>query len=205
MSEVVSNSTIVIEDGTDSIPDSLLWAKLGFAFAVFLISFVSGVLPLKIKGCGSNNPLFMSVANAFSGGLFLAIALIHILPEVAMEYEHYVEDHHESAAIHTLIRTGQVSLMARNGSEIWNPSSNKGVISLHGHGESHPFPLPYVLAFAGYALILLIDKVLFDSHELLATVPKEKSEEMQQFSINPTESQVMLPSKIEAVITRRLS
>lgn len=29
------------------------------------------------------------------------------------------------------------------------------------------FPLPYFLAFCGYSLILIIDKVMFDSHALL--------------------------------------
>lgn len=38
-----------------------------------------------------------------------------------------------------------------------------------GHGateEQEPFPLPFVLVFAGYSFILLIDRVMFDSHAL---------------------------------------
>ena len=33
-------------------------------------------------------------------------------------------------------------------------------------GVEDPFPLPYFLMFCGYTLILLIDKVLFDTHSL---------------------------------------
>jgi len=31
----------------------------------------------------------MSMANAFSGGLFLAIALIHILPDIVKDWDEY--------------------------------------------------------------------------------------------------------------------
>ena len=40
------------------------------------------------------------------------------------------------------------------------------IVSLHGAGHG-AFPMPYLLAFMGYALILLIDKVLFDPHKYL--------------------------------------
>ena len=33
-------------------------------------------------------------------------------------------------------------------------------------GVDNPFPLPYFLMFCGYTLILMIDKVLFDTHSL---------------------------------------
>jgi hypothetical protein len=34
------------------------------------------------------------------------------------------------------------------------------------HGGEKPFPLPFVLVFAGYSFILIIDRVMFDSHAL---------------------------------------
>lgn len=40
----------------------------------------------------------------------------------------------------------------------------KGTKSLPGHAHEHPFPLPFMLAFIGYTIILLLDKVLFDAH-----------------------------------------
>jgi zinc transporter 1/2/3 len=69
---------------------------------VFLIAFISGLLPAKIKGCGKN-PVFMGLANAFSGGLFLAIALVHILPEVTQEYNEYIEEGHDHNHTHTTV------------------------------------------------------------------------------------------------------
>jgi zinc transporter 1/2/3 len=64
--------------------------KIVFIFAIFIIAFVSGILPAKIKGCGTNKT-FMGLANSFSGGLFLAIALVHVLPEVTDEYNEIME------------------------------------------------------------------------------------------------------------------
>jgi len=55
--------------------------KIIFVFIIFAIGLGSGILPAKVPRCGKNKK-FMSMANAFSGGLFLAIALVHVLPEV---------------------------------------------------------------------------------------------------------------------------
>jgi zinc transporter 1/2/3 len=59
--------------------------KIIFIFVVFAIAVVFGVLPAKVKAC-KESPRFLGFANAFSGGLFLAIALIHILPEAAGDF-----------------------------------------------------------------------------------------------------------------------
>ena len=72
----------------------------------------------------NQSPTILGVANAFSGGVFLAIALVHILPE---QYESYTELHVSD------------------------------------------FPLPFVLLLVGYTLILMIDKVLFDTQVILLT------------------------------------
>ena len=68
------------------------------------------------------SPKILGVANSFASGVFIAIALVHILPEEA---------------------------------ELWE-EINPGSV----------FPLPYFLMFVGYTLILIIDKVLFDTHAL---------------------------------------
>ena len=59
--------------------------KICFIFIIFAVAVVAGLLPAKVKSCGKNKT-FMSMANAFSGGLFLAIALVHVLPEVTDQY-----------------------------------------------------------------------------------------------------------------------
>ena len=73
---------------------TILILKIAFIFAIFLIALVFGILPAKVKSCG-RNPKFISMANAFSGGLFLAIALVHILPEVVHQYDDYMHDHED--------------------------------------------------------------------------------------------------------------
>lgn len=69
---------------------TILIIKIVFIFVIFAIALFFGVLPAKVKSCG-RNPKFMSMANAFSGGLFLAIALVHILPDVVKDYGKWVE------------------------------------------------------------------------------------------------------------------
>jgi len=60
-------------------------AKWIFIVLILVISMLSGLAPMKIKGC-SSNPKVMGIANSFSGGVFLAIAFVHILPEAANLY-----------------------------------------------------------------------------------------------------------------------
>lgn len=97
----------------------------------------------------------MSLANSFSGGLFLSICLIHILPEAAGDYLEWVHRDDPPANAY-IVLTSFKRLMRK--------------LSLNAHklgdDEKDPFPLPYVLAFAGYTLILLFDKVIFDTHKL---------------------------------------
>ena len=54
--------------------------KLGFVILAFLEAFLAGLIPVKFKSF-QESPKLLGVANSFSGGLFLAIALVHIMPE----------------------------------------------------------------------------------------------------------------------------
>lgn len=121
------------------------------------MALVAGILPAKIKSCG-RNPTFMSMANAFSGGLFLAIALVHILPEVTEEYNDWYDETYggDSDNSHNLL----LSFMRPRKRNYYRRLG-------HGDGdEPFVFPLPFVLVFSGYSFILLIDRVMFDSHSL---------------------------------------
>ena len=98
-----------------------------FIVVVFFLTIIAGILPVYVKAC-KESPTFLGLANAFSGGLFLAIGLFHILPEVSDQYIEYYEGLNE--------------------------------------GQEPKFPLPFMLAFAGYTVVLMVDKVMFDSHSL---------------------------------------
>lgn len=59
--------------------------KWVFIVLIFAITMGSGLAPMLIPGCKSN-PKLLGIANSFSGGVFLAIAFCHILPETANLY-----------------------------------------------------------------------------------------------------------------------
>ena len=84
-----------------------------------------GMVPVKVKSF-RESPKILGVANAFSGGVFLAISLMHIMPEQTESYS--------------------------------NVDINK---------DLQNFPMPYLLLVSGYTFILVIDRVLFDSHDIL--------------------------------------
>lgn len=105
--------------------DENFWIKIAFIVVVFLEAFCCGLIPTWSKSC-RENPKILGIANSFAAGVFLAIALCHILPEEA---------------------------------ENW-------AVLCSERGVEKVFPLPYVLLFIGYTLILLIDKVMFDTHAL---------------------------------------
>ena len=77
-----------------------------------------GLIPKLWNAC-RNSENTLSMLNCFSAGIFLAMALIHMMPESA-----------------------EIYLMWAVAEEI-----------------ERPFPLPYVMFFVGYMLILAIDRV----------------------------------------------
>jgi zinc transporter ZupT len=101
----------------------VFWVKIGFIFVVFWEALLSGYFPTWSKSC-RESPKILGIANSFASGVFIAIAIVHILPEE---------------------------------SNNWN--------DLHPDAKNL-FPLPYFLIFCGYTLILIIDKVMFDTHAL---------------------------------------
>jgi zinc transporter 1/2/3 len=60
--------------------------KIIAAFILWLIIMLFGLLPIKSTKFQSN-PTLLSLSNCFSGGLFVAIGLIHILPEAHADLE----------------------------------------------------------------------------------------------------------------------
>ena len=54
--------------------------KIFFIAISFIEAFFMGILPVKVKRC-RNSLTALGIANAFAGGVFIAIALLHIMPE----------------------------------------------------------------------------------------------------------------------------
>ena len=52
---------------------------------MFVECLLFGLIPQKVTRCRKNEAA-LSIANAFSGGVFLAIAFVHIIPETARLY-----------------------------------------------------------------------------------------------------------------------
>ena len=112
----------------------VFWTKINFIVVCWCEAFFSGCFPTWSAGC-RENPKILGIANAFASGVFLAIALIHILPE---EVDIYYNEVHA--------------------------------------GDEDLFPLPYFLMWAGYTIILVVDKVMFDTSALF----KENEDPAQQ-------------------------
>ena len=102
---------------------AVFWTKIGFIVVVTLEALISGMIPTWSPSC-RENPKILGIANSFAGGVFMAIAFMHITPEMI---------------------------------ETWNDMNE---------GKEKIFPLPELLIFCGYTFILIIDKVLFDTHAL---------------------------------------
>ena len=81
---------------------------------------------------------FLGIANAFAGGIFLAISPMHILPEAIEAYEKYYEPVPEYDSDGYRLR----------------------------HEEHGWETFPYLMYFVGYFIILMVDKVIFDTHSL---------------------------------------
>ena len=101
------------------------------SIVVFLLMALGfGVMPYFIVKCRTSTK-FLSISNAFAGGLFLGIGLFHVLPES-------------------------------------NEMLSKSIKDV---------PLAFFCAFLSYALILFVEKVIFNSHSLLHGHDHSKREE----------------------------
>jgi len=59
--------------------------KIIFIIVALLEAFLMGIIPVKCKYF-KESPGVLGIANAFSGGVFLAICLMHIMPEQTKSY-----------------------------------------------------------------------------------------------------------------------
>lgn len=85
---------------------------------VMILCVALGIIP-KVCGACQKSERTLSLLNCFSAGIFLSMALVHMMPEATEIYM------------------------------IWAKKED----------IERPFPLPYVMFFMGYFLILSIDRV----------------------------------------------
>lgn len=72
---------------SDDDHSAVVWLKVAFIITGFLEGLI-GWLPTCWKGC-RESPKALGIANAFAGGVFIAIALMHILPEQSQAWNDY--------------------------------------------------------------------------------------------------------------------
>jgi zinc transporter ZupT len=71
-------------DGGTPRVDTLLGLKIALIFILFFVCYL-GLIPAYSTYCRGNK-LSLSFMNCFAGGVFLAMAFIHILPEAVEQY-----------------------------------------------------------------------------------------------------------------------
>ena len=64
-----------------------------FIFVSFAEALAFGLIPVKCKAF-KESPRALGIANAFAGGTFIAIALLHIMPEQVASYAEWYKTNH---------------------------------------------------------------------------------------------------------------
>lgn len=116
--------------------------KIAGAVVLWLVILFFGLLPLRIKQFKSNRTL-LSLSNCFSGGLFLAIGLIHILPEAHSKLEgkyeaQYAKENKEVYPVSYLISLATFSvvlLIHKVVSSSINTQTNRTSATSYNHEE----------------------------------------------------------------------
>lgn len=140
----------------------------GFTIVLCILGF--GLFPIQSKTFRKNKML-LSLSNCFSGGLFLAMGLVHVLPEAAELLEHKkpftptlsaqtVGHGCGSVPGHSHCSSGS---HGHDHSHTHSHSHSSSNSHGHKHAHSHGFPVSYFICLMCFSLILIIDKVLFNS------------------------------------------
>jgi zinc transporter ZupT len=125
--------------------------KIALIFILFFVCYL-GLIPAYSKYCRGSQ-LTLSLMNCFAGGLFLAMAFMHILPEAVEQYYGVMTGAEDAHAGHGH-RLLQAPTTAAANSTIAIAAKEEAHVDRHGI-----FPLPYLLFFSGYCLVLLVDRV----------------------------------------------
>uniref|UniRef100_A0A7S0RK66 Uncharacterized protein n=1 Tax=Pyramimonas obovata TaxID=1411642 RepID=A0A7S0RK66_9CHLO len=143
--------------------------KLAIAVGIFALAVVGGLIPISfhMRLSGDLFDWVMSALNLFSGGVFLAASLTHIVPHVLENAETiYGKDNHDTALEvgQTLVLIGYVILLLVD--RVLLPTSHSHSYSQGADAGSHECALPAVkdheLEDASAARV---DKIYLDAEE----------------------------------------
>lgn len=134
--------------------DKLQTIKIVYIFCIFIISCF-GLIPVIFKKVRAF-PNAISIMNCFAGGVFLAMALVHILPEAVEQYEAAMTGK-PSGHSHRLLQDAD----GHEEDEHDDHDHEEEEVAAETEEEGELFPLPYLLFFLGYVIVLFIDRVVF--------------------------------------------
>jgi len=85
----------------------ILWWKVISIFVMMLLVWFGGFLPTQLHALAEDKRQFaLGLGNAFSGGVFLCVGLVHLLPEAAEQIEHLNYKFNETVPIAYVIAMG---------------------------------------------------------------------------------------------------
>lgn len=177
---------------------------------IFVSIVVFGLIPFWVKSFRKNK-LLLSLSNCFSGGLFLAMGLIHILPEAAMFLENRPHKHIDLLG-KALKKPIHIHIHSHKHSHDHDHGHDHGHSSAHEDGKnfsgcSHPFPLSYFICLVFFSFILLVDKVFSQDSEDDQRKKKEGVAEVPHSGSNAHDKAQLadLTKNISAEIDKRQS
>lgn len=107
------------------------YIKLIAMIVMFALIMITGNIPLRSQSFKSN-PKVLALSSAFAGGLFLAVGILHLLPEANEHFEDYYKANE-----------------ATDGEDASDDD------------EEH-FPWSFFITVCSFALILFIEKIATD-------------------------------------------
>lgn len=150
----------------------LLIPKIVFASGIFLLTLVTGIIPLKLAKRDSN---FVDMADALASGIFLSTALLHLLPDAAEKLS-AINNHAYPLAHLICIATFVVLLILERG------------VSIHFSNNKFVAPIFLVLLLGIHALIegaaIGINSNILETSAIFFAVLAHKGSESFALSMN---------------------
>jgi zinc transporter 1/2/3 len=111
--------------------------KIGFLVIILGVTLLFGYFPLFWKRC-RNSTKFLGIANAFSGGIFMGIALFHLLPESNENFEGYFKKMAPESAFKDLPNAYFIAFLCYSlVLFVEKVAFNSHALIEHDHGDGH--------------------------------------------------------------------